>query len=355
MNFDLTEDQRLFNDHVDRVLAETCPLDRLHKAFNGDREVANEIWRAMLDLGLGGILVPEEHGGLGFGLLEAASIAERIGWAGAPGPWISHALATLALARSGSEAQKQRWLPDLASGKAVGAVALMEGSNWSAEAWTLAAAPRLTGSKDFVMGLEEADVFVVGLGGGQLALVEAGAPGVTRAVWSSTDRTRPVGRLELDNAPAEIMPGHGGADIVDAALVLTAADAHGGASRTVQDIVEYSKTRIQFGRPIGSFQAVKHKLADLALWVNPNGPLYRSAAATFDQEPEGASHAASVAKAHIAETFSTVARTATEAYGGIGYTWEHWAHIWLRRSMFDHAWMGSPSAHRARAADLAGW
>jgi alkylation response protein AidB-like acyl-CoA dehydrogenase len=355
MDFDLSDDQRGFNDQVDRLLRETCPVDRLHKAFDGDREIADGIWRGMLDLGLGGILVPEAYDGLGLGLLEAASIAERIGWAGAPGPWISHVLATLALARAGSEAQKQRWLPALASGESVGAVALMEADVWRADQWALAAESRLSGSKDYVMGLDEADVFVVGVAGGRLAIVEAAAPGVTRSVWSSTDRTRPVGRLSLDNAAADLMPGAGGADLVDAALVLTAADAHGGAARALDDIVEYSKTRVQFGRPIAAFQAVKHKLADLALWIEPNGPLYRQAAATFDQEPENASHAASTAKAHIAETFSTVARTATESYGGIGYTWEHSAHIWLRRSMFDYAWMGSPTDHRARAADLAGW
>ncbi|MDB5446002.1 MAG: hypothetical protein JWQ97_1319 [Phenylobacterium sp.] len=355
MNFEISDDQRVFNDHVERMLRETCPLDRLHKAFDGDQELADGMWRAMLDLGLGGVLTPEEHGGLGLGLLEASAIAERIGWAGAPGPWISHVLATLALARAGTAAQKEAWLPKLASGEAVGAVALMEGAAWSAEAWKLAAEPRLTGDKDYVMGLNEADVFIVGLAGGRLALVEANAPGVTKSLWASTDRTRPVGRLSLENAPAELLDGAFGADLVDAALVLTAADAQGGAERMVEDIVDYSKTRVQFGKPIAAFQAVKHKLADLALTVAPNGPMYRHAAATFDQAPADSPQTASTAKAHIVEAFSSVARTATEAYGGIGYTWEHSAHIWLRRSMFDYAWLGSPAEHRARAADLAGW
>jgi alkylation response protein AidB-like acyl-CoA dehydrogenase len=355
VNFDLSEDQRTFNDQVDRFFRETCAVDRLHKAFDGDQEISSSIWRGMLDLGLGGVVVPEEHGGLGLGLLEAASISERVGFAGAPGPWIGHILATRAIANAGSDAQKARWLARLASGEAVGAVALMEGAEWRPAHLGLVAEARVTGAKDFVMGLDEADVIVIVFAAGKLGLVEANAPGVTRTPWSSTDKTRPVGRLDLNQAPVEMMSAAAGGDLVDAALVLVAADAHGGAMRMLDDIVEYSKTRVQFDRPIARFQAIKHKLADLALTIEMNGPLYRQAAATIDQEPENASLAASTAKGHVTDAFATVARVATESYGGIGYTWEHFAHIWLRRSMFDYAWLGSPAAHRARAADISGW
>jgi len=355
MNFALSDDQVIFNDQVERFLRESVPADRLHKAFDGDEAIADAMWSGMLELGLGGLVIPEEHGGLGLGLLEAATIGERIGHAAAPGPWISHVLASLAIAQAGSEAQKARWLPGMASGEIVGTVALMEGGVWRPEEWALPAAPRLSGAKDYVMGLKEAQVIVVGLEGGRLALVEAGAPGVHAAPWSSTDRTRPVGRLTLDNAPAELLPETYGAELLNAGLTLVAADAQGGAARMVEDIVEYSKTRVQFDRPIASFQAVKHKLADLASRIEPNGPLYRQTAAIFDQEPEGAPLAASTAKAHITEAASDVCRIATESYGGIGYTWEHYAHIFLRRAMFNYAWLGAPAAHRARAADLAGW
>jgi alkylation response protein AidB-like acyl-CoA dehydrogenase len=174
-------------------------------------------------------------------------------------------------------------------------------------------------------------------------------------MWSSIDLTRPVGQLVLDQAPVDLMPEAAGADLVDAALVLVASDAHGGALRMVEDIVQYSKDRVQFDRPIGQFQAVKHKLADLATNVEMNGPLYRQAAAMLAQESEGASLAASIAKSHLTDVFSSTARIATESYGGIGYTWEHHAHIWLRRAMFDYAWMGTPTAQRRRSAELSGW
>jgi len=355
MNFDLSDDQRAFNDQIDRFLHETCPVDLLHKAFDGDQTLSRSIWRGMLDLGLGGLVIPEAHGGLGLGLLEAASVSERIGYGGAPGPWIGHILAGLAIAKAGSPAQVERWLPRLASGEAVGAVALMEGEAWAPHGWTLDGSASLNGAKDYVMGLEEADVFVVGLKGGALALVEASTPGLQRSVWASTDRTRPVGQLGLGGVAAEPMPTIWGEALVNAGLILAAADAHGAALRMVEDIVDYSKTRIQFGRPIGGFQAVKHKLADLALLTTPNGPLYRQAAADFDEDPNAAALNASTAKAHITETSCNVARVATESYGGIGYTWEHSAHIWLRRTLFDYAWLGGPLAHRERAAQLTGW
>jgi alkylation response protein AidB-like acyl-CoA dehydrogenase len=355
MDFDISESQQAVNDQADRFFTDSLPMDRLHKAFDGDDELSASIWRGMLDLGLGAVTAPEEHGGLGLGMLGAASLSERIGWAAAPGPWIGHVLAAHAIAQAGSEAQKARWLPSLASGEMVGAVALMEGDEWRPDHWRTDGEDRATGVKDYVMGLEEADLFVVGLAGGRIGLVEAEAPGVTRAVWPSTDRTRPVGRLTLDQAPIDLAPVPFGEMLVNAALVLTAADAHGGSARMLADIVDYSKTRIQFDRPIGGFQAVKHKLADLALWVAPNGALCREAGATLDQAPEAASLAASTAKAHVTDISAHVVRVATESYGGIGYTWEHSAHIWLRRSMFNHAWLGSPTAHRARAADLSGW
>ncbi len=355
MDFALSDDQLTFIDQVDRYLRDTCPPDRLHKAFDGNEAIASEIFQGLLELGLGGLVAPEEHGGLGLGLLEAASITERIGFAGAPGPWVSHVLAVLAIANAGSDAQKARWLPGMAAGEIVGAVALMEGSAWSPEDWKLSASPRLSGAKDYVMGLREAQVFVVGLAGGQLALVESTAPGVSMTPWFSTDMTRPVGQIGFDNVACEVMPQAYGAELLDAALTLASADSHGASARMVEDIVEYSKTRVQFDRPIAAFQAVKHKLADLATAVEPNGPLYRQTAAIFDQTPDDSHRAAALAKAHITEVASNICRIATESYGGIGYTWEHSAHIWLRRAMFNYAWMGTPAVHRARAADLAGW
>jgi alkylation response protein AidB-like acyl-CoA dehydrogenase len=349
------DEQSALADQVHRFLRDACEVSVLHKAFDGDADIARSIWRGMLDLGLGGLAVPEAYDGLGLSFAEVAAVSEQIGWAAAPGPWIGHTLAVLAIAKSGSDEQKSKWLPALASGEVTATAALCEGDHWKAEDWALSPEPRLTGGKDYVLGADEADLAVVGLAGGKLGLVELSAPGVTRAPFFSTDRTRPVGRLSFENVAVDVLPGAYGAQLLDLAAVLLAADAHGGSVRMLDDVVEYNKTRVQFDRVLASFQAIKHKFADMATSINPNGPLYRQAAANFEEAPEDFPLSATVAKALITETYSNVARLATEAYGGIGYTWEHSAHIWLRRAMFDYAWLGTPVTHRKRAADLMGW
>jgi alkylation response protein AidB-like acyl-CoA dehydrogenase len=350
------EDLEALVDGVDSFLQEACLVDRLHKAFDGDEEITRSIWNGMMELGLGGLAVPEEYGGLGLSLLGVSTIGERIGRAGAPGPWISHTLAALAIARAGNAAQKGRWLPRLATGQAVGALAIHERDAWAADEWTLDPIDGiLTGAKDYVMGAQDADLAIVGLRGGRLGLVELGGPKVSREPLTVNDRTRPVSRVVFDNAPVEVLPDDFGAGLLDAAAVLLSADAHGGSARMVEDINEYSKVRVQFGHVIAQFQAVKHRLADLALAIYHNGAFYRQVARQLDAKAAEGPLNASILKALVTETSSDVARIATESYGGIGYTWEHSAHIWLRRVMFDYAWLGTPAAHKRRALERIGW
>jgi alkylation response protein AidB-like acyl-CoA dehydrogenase len=350
-----SEEQSALTDQIDRFLREACEVPVLHKAFDGDGLIADSIWRGMLDLGLGGLAVPEEYDGLGLSFSEVAGVGEQIGWAAAPGPWIGHTLATLALAKSGSKDQQAKWLPALAAGQITGTVAFSESGLWRAEDWALAAQPKLVGSKDYVLGSDQADIAIIGLEGGRLGLVELGSPGVTRNPFFATDRTRPAGTLSFVGAGVDLLPGAYGPQLVDAAAVLLAADAHGGSRRMLEDVVEYNKTRVQFERVLASFQAIKHKFADMAAQIHPNRPLYRQAAADLDMESPALPLNASAAKALVTETFSSVARLCTEAYGGIGYTWEHSAHIWLRRAMFDYAWLGTPAVHRQRCVALLGW
>jgi len=350
------EDRKALVGGVENFLRDACPVDVAHRAFDGDDTVARSIWDGMMDLGLGGLGISQEHGGLGLGLADIAAVADLIGWTAAPGPWIAHTLAGMAIEAAGTPAQKARWLPSLATGEAVGTLALSEGPAWTADQWT--AQPqdgRLTASKSYVMAGGQADIAVVGLAGRRLGLVEIKGPGVSSAAFSGTDRTRPLSTLTFDAAPIELLAGDFALGLLDAAAVIVAADAHGGSRRMVEDIVEYSKMRPQFGLPIAQFQAVKHKMADLALAIYHNGALYRRAAEQLDARSPDAVLSVAVAKALITETFSNVARQATEAYGGLGYTWEHSAHIWLRRAMFDYAWLGSPDEHRATASSLLGW
>jgi alkylation response protein AidB-like acyl-CoA dehydrogenase len=163
--------------------------------------------------------------------------------------------------------------------------------------------------------------------------------------------------VHFKNAKVDLLPNGPATSpaVRDAALVLLAADAFGGATRCVDMSVAYAKEREQFGMKIAQFQALRHQLANMAIETEPMRGLYWYAAHAFDHVKDKASYAAAMAKAHLADRYQQVARDATEAHGGIGYTWEYDVHIFLKRALFDFAWMGAPSVHRLRAADLAGW
>jgi len=305
-----------------------------------------------MDAGLGGLLIPETYGGLDLGLENAALAMEVIGRTATPGPWLGHLLAGWAITQSADEELKARWLPRLATGEVVGAVAL---DDWTPEAWRLApVAGRLDAELDHTPGADQAQVIVVGLADG-LAVVE-GREHVEAEPIHGSDLTRRLWRLKLNGAPFRPI---GGADVgqrlLDAALVLVAADALGGAGQCLDMAVEYAKQREQFGVIIGRFQGLKHQLANMALEVEPARALVWYAAYAWDLALPDASRVAAHAKAHLADRFVSVAHAAVQAHGGIGYTWEYDLQIWFRRSLFDRAYLGAPSLHRERAAALAGW
>lgn len=354
MDFSLSEEQQLFQQMVRSFVENECPPQTVRAIFDGKRD-ADALWQGLSGLGVPGLLVPEAHGGAGLELLEAALAAEELGRGAVPVPFLGHALATLALARGGSPALQQRWLPRLATGAARATVALAEDDgSWLPATWqTELAGGRVRGRKVLVPEADGAALFVVGCGGGALALVEAG-PDVRIVAEASIDRGRPLATLEIDGASAETL-GLDASRLVDAASVLLAADAFGAAHRLVRATVEYLKTRRQFGQPLAQFQAVKHQLANMALDVDPARGLWWYAAHAFDHAPDGASRAAALAKAHVTDRAQQVVRDAVEAHGGIGFTWECDVQIWFKRVMFDRLWLGAPELHRERYASLEGW
>jgi alkylation response protein AidB-like acyl-CoA dehydrogenase len=354
MDFSLTEEQQLFQNSVRAFVANECPPHTTRAIFDGRRD-AGDLWQQLVALGAAGIIVPEEHGGAGLELLEAALVAEELGRGAVPVPFLGHTLATLAIARGGTAAQRTAWLPRLATGAARATIALGEGDGaWLPEAWRSAhTGGRLSGVKQHVPDAADADLFVVGCEGGTLALVEPG-PGVRVSQAASLDRGRPLATLTLEGAVAEGLDGDP-TQLVDAGCVLLAADAFGAAHQLVRATVEYVKTRQQFGQPIAQFQAVKHQLANMALDVDPARGLWWYAAHAFDHAPADASRAAALAKAHITDRAQDVVRNAVEAHGGIGFTWECDVQIWFKRVMFDRLWLGAPELHRERYAQLEGW
>ena len=357
MNFMLSDDQLAFVDAIEAMLRDRCDPVRVHKIFDaeGDAEFDADLWAALCEMGVPAIFVPEEHGGLGLGMVDLAIVSELLGRYAAPVPYFGQTLAAIAVTLGGSDEQKGKWLPRIASGEVLVTVALDEGeSTWLPDQWRLSGA-KLSGVKTMVPNAAEAGLIVVGTAEG-LALVETGQ-GVTCERLDSADRTRPLDTVTFADAPAELLAngGEAVARLIDAAAVLLCADAFGGADHCVAMSVEYAKMREQYGKAIAEFQGLRYQLVKMSLSTEPARGLYWYAAHAWDSIPDKAPHAAAQAKAHLTDNFLQITRDTVEAHGGIGFTWEHDTHIYLKRAMHDWAWLGSPRRHRLRAADLAGW
>jgi alkylation response protein AidB-like acyl-CoA dehydrogenase len=361
MDFGLSEEQKALAVTVRRYLAERCPSSRVRAVMESDTGHDAELWRGLMDLGVGSLVVPEAHGGLGSELLDLALVSEELGYACAPGPFLACAMATVALAAGDNDEAAAKWLPRLASGDAIATAAVGEaGSRW--DETDLAATVKdgtLAAGKFLVPYGSLADVHVVAARddeGIALWLVERDAGTVAASELSGNDRTRRLSSVEYRGAKVVRIGGAAAfARMRDAALVLVAADAYGGARRCLEMARDYALTREQFGQPIGAFQAVKHQLANLAVELEPSLSLWWYAAHAVDRIPdEGPRHAA-LAKAFSTDLFDRAARDSTELHGGIGFTWEYDLHLWFRRSIFDRAFFGDAHYHRARAARLAGW
>jgi len=352
MHFQLSEEQIAIQDALRGTLANVLPSSRLHEFIDGDSEFDQPSWQALMDLGFGGLILPEKYGGSDLALLDAAIAMEVAGEAGAPGPLLAQILAGLAISACDDEDLREQWLPGIATGERRAALAF--GKEWLPESWDVTEANgRISGTVRFVQSGGECDLYLVGLSGGRLAVVEYSDSVAVERV-ASEDRTRRQSTLTFASEPATILSTDANR-IFDAALVLAAAEALGGAQKITDMSVAYAKERDQFGQPIGQFQALKHQLAQMALEVEPARALVWYAAYAFDEALEDAPRAAAIAKAHLADRFTSIGRAGVAAHGGIGYTWEYDLSIWYRRSLYNRAFLGSPAIHRERAAKMAGW
>jgi len=359
MDFGLSEEQRLLQETIRGFASAECPPARLRPLFEAGGAHDPALWKGLVEIGVAGLALPDEHGGSALEVLDLALAAEVIGESALPVPFLGHALAGLAIAWGGSPAQRAEWLPKLATGDALATIALGElGERWQPEEWTSELSrDRISGCKAFVPDGGAADLFVVGARGGALALVSRGDAGARVSRVHGVDRTRALCEIELSRAAADPLPdgARASARVRDAGLVLLAADAFGAAWRLLRMTSAYVGTREQFGMRLAQFQAVKHQLADAVTELEPTRGLLWYAAHAVDHLPERAPHAAAVAKAHITDRAAGVARDAVELHGGIGYTWESDVQIWFKRVLFDRAFLGTPEVHRERSAALAGW
>ncbi|HYZ71167.1 MAG TPA: acyl-CoA dehydrogenase family protein [Thermoleophilaceae bacterium] len=330
MNFDFSEDQATIKRTARDFLA-----DRLRpeawRALVEDGRYDDGLWREVAELGWAGIHLDEGHGGQGLGTVELAILAEELGYALAPSPFLATAAAGRVLAHAGSEAQRERWLPRLAAGELVGTVGVVT-----------------DGEAPMVPDADRAEVIVLldGLAG---MVVEAGDARIEPE--ATIDSTRRFGRVRASGGEplaAEPLPA------LDRIEVVLAAELVGVAQRAMEMAVAYAKEREQFGRPIGAYQAVAHRCAQMLLEVESARSTTLYAAWAADHEPESLPLAASMAKAYAADTGWRVTASSLQVHGGIGFTWEHDLHFFLKRAKTDGHLLGSARSHRERVASLAG-
>jgi alkylation response protein AidB-like acyl-CoA dehydrogenase len=357
MDFSLTTDQRMMQESLVRTLAEASSLDRVRRFAGDHSDKGDDVWKALADFGLAGIVIPEEHGGLGLTLLDAALASEALGAAVAPVPFLGVVLGPLALLRGGSGAQQAEWLPKLAGGEVMAAAAISEPIAGARDgAGVTAKGGKLGGKALFVPGGMAAGLLIVADTSGGLHLVRGDAAGLTRTLIPGIDETRRLAELTFDGVAAE--PLSGGPELLtalrDAGWVLVAADSLGAAQVMLDKAVGYAKERRQFGRVIGSFQAVKHLCAEMAAELEPCRSLVWYAAYAFDSAPAEASLMAAHAKALTSEVGRFVARTSTEVHGGMGITDLLGLHFWFKRLGLNRQLLGGPERVREIAARLQG-
>ncbi len=367
MDFAFSEEQEELRRTVRSFLEDTSPETEVRRLMDTPAGFDPAVWRRMgAELGLQGLAIPEEYGGAGCGMVEVGLVLEEMGRALLCAPYFASAvLATTVLTRCTDEPLRKRLLPALASGDVAGTLALTEDSGrWDREGVTTTARPHsahshaarwlLSGHKNFVLDGASADfILTVALAPDDVGIfmVEADATGLTRTPLPTLDQTRRQARLEYRDVPATRiqLPLDGWqfiSSVLDRAAVALAAEQVGVAAKSLDTAVEYAKTRQQFGRPIGSFQAIKHLLADVLLEVESARAAAHFAMLAADDDEDQLPAAANLAKAYCSDACLKAAQENVQVHGGIGFTWEHSAHLYLKRAKTSQLLLGDPAYHR---------
>jgi alkylation response protein AidB-like acyl-CoA dehydrogenase len=369
MDFDLSKPQKLLKDSARQWLARECDLKRVRELMATETAYDEKLWLSLVDQGWTGLIIPDEYGGLGLRPLELAVVAEEMGRACLPGPFLSTLFAATLISQAASPAQQAEYLERVAAGKIKATVAqLEESASWDMDAVELAANRegnifRLTGRKLFVSDAETADLIICvarEADGYVLLPVVHDASGIKIKPMSSMDATRKLYEMSFTDVCIPQSDAFGADGEVRTALrqatevatVALCAEMVGGMQWVLDTTVEYAKTRQQFGRPIGSFQAVQHQCADMLLLTeSARSATYYAAWALSEADPS-ASRAVSVAKAYCSDAYREVGNRGIQVHGGIGFTWEHDLHLYYKRSKSSEVMFGDASFHRERIARL---
>ncbi|MFM7225249.1 MAG: acyl-CoA dehydrogenase family protein [Actinomycetota bacterium] len=375
MNFAFSEEQEELRRTVRQFLESKSPETEVRRLMGTTEGYDPAVWQQMgQELGLQSIAIPEEYGGQGFTFIELGIVLEEMGRVLLCAPYFSSVvLAAGAILNAATEAEKAELLPGIASGETIATLAFTEPSGkWDAAGITMEATPAgdgwtLSGEKMFVLDGHVADLIVVvartagttGTDGISFFAVDGAAAGLTRTALATMDMTRKQSRLEFANVPARLLGTAGAgwpalAKTLDQAAVALSNEMVGGGQMVLDMSVEYAKVRVQFGRPIGSFQAIKHKCADMLLEVESAKSAAYYAAWAAAEDNDELPVVASLAKAYCSEAYFHASAENIQIHGGIGFTWEHPAHLYFKRAKSSEIYLGDPTYHRELLAQRIG-
>jgi alkylation response protein AidB-like acyl-CoA dehydrogenase len=355
MQFGLSESQQILKDTARKFFAGESPIAAVRKSMETETAYDAALWTKLAEQGFTGIITPEEFGGMGLGKVELVLLMEEAGYALLPGPFFSTvALAGTVIDACASPEQKKKYLGRIAGGQARSTVALVEAAgSWDPESLKIAAAGnKLTGTKLFVTDAAAAD-FIVVVARDSVYAVEAKASGLRIEPMKGMDLGRKIYSVEFRNTPAEMLGHTGGlANALDVATAALCAEMVGGMQRALELTVAYAKTRKQFGKPIGIFQAVQHLCADMYLETESSRSATYYAAWALEENVPDAAAAVSVAKMYASDASRTVGNRGIQVHGGMGFTWENDLHLYYRRAKASETMLGDATFHRERIARL---
>jgi alkylation response protein AidB-like acyl-CoA dehydrogenase len=371
LDFGFSEEQEMLRQSARALLEKECPSTVVRRLMEDERGCDSALWEKMAELGWMGLIIPEEYGGAGLSYVDLVLVMEEMGRVVLPSPFIWTLMVAEALRRAGSDAQKQTLLPKIASGDLIGTLAWLEPSgNWDSASITLTARPEganfvLDGTKLFVNDAHLANCILVAArtgGSGEegitLFALEANRLGISITPLKTMDQTRKLAEVKFRGvkATADDVVGAAGkgwpilSAILDRGKVMLAAEMMGGAQKVLDMTVEYAKVRVQFGRPIGSFQAVQHKCANMMIDVEGAKSAVYYAAWAVSNDVAEAPVTAAVAKAAASDAFRRVSAEGIQLHGGIGFTWDHDLHLYFKRAKSSEFTFGDATYNRELVA-----
>ena len=356
MYFGLSEEQSFFQDNVRKYLEENATIDNIKHITSGDeKNLSAEIHQGLLNLGINGLLIPEEFGGLGLDLLFAAVVSEALGSGVGPTPFIApYVMAPIAIKHAGSKTQQENYLSKIATSEYRFGVGFSEFIGKRNDAGIIFSNNTLNGRAMFVLDANDATHLLLADEKGQIFVVDAKSANIEIVKLTTVDKTRQYSEVICKNLEAELLENSSDSSnpinqTIDAGRIMLAADSLGASQTMIDKAVDYAKERKQFGRVIGSFQAVKHMCAEMAADLEPCYALVWHAAHCYDHSPTEARLMACHTKAHVSEMSKGIAKKATEVHGGMGFTDLLGLHYWFKRIGLNRQILGSPELVREEA------